>query len=179
MTISKKVAKEVGDKIGIDWKKIDLEQFHMGMNVEMEHGTKLGKKTNVTKNDLIKTGKIALAHLLELPNYYTRLKKIETNDKKPKKESVMKITKSQLMEIIKKTVKEQIEMPDENIELSVPKSFFEDLKWKIESIQEVLRQSGRDFENERDPYGPWVSNPFEDALEKLKDVNGEIEKILQ
>lgn len=46
------------------------------MNVELEHGTKY-KKTNVTNNDLISTGKIALAHLLEYPDYYQRLEKLE------------------------------------------------------------------------------------------------------
>lgn len=75
--ISKSIAKEIGDKIGIDWSKVSLDQFKMGLEVELEHGTKLGSKTNVTNDDLVKTGKIALAHLLELPNYYSKLKKIE------------------------------------------------------------------------------------------------------
>jgi hypothetical protein len=76
--ISTKIAKKIGDKIGIDWNKISLEQFHMGINVEMEHGSKLDNPmTNVTGDNLIKTGEIALAHLLELSDYYTRLKKVE------------------------------------------------------------------------------------------------------
>jgi hypothetical protein len=76
MTFSKEQAKTVGDKLGIDWSKIDLEQFHMGLNVELEHG--MGDpKTNVTNSDPILTGKIAWAHLNELPDYYTRLKKVE------------------------------------------------------------------------------------------------------
>lgn len=76
-TISKKLSKSVGDVIGVDWDKIDLDQFHQGMKVEMEHGSKLGSKTNVTKDDLVATGKIALAHLLEVPDYYTKLKTVE------------------------------------------------------------------------------------------------------
>lgn len=52
---------------------IDEEQFHMGMNVELEHGTKTSLITNITADDPIMTGKIALAHLLESPTYYTHL----------------------------------------------------------------------------------------------------------
>jgi len=69
-------AKEVGDKIGIKWDKWDVEQFRMGMDVELEHG-KVDPHTNVTNDDPIVTGKIALAHLNEFPDYYTRLDKME------------------------------------------------------------------------------------------------------
>lgn len=71
-------AKEVGDKIGIDWKNVDLEQFRMGLEVEMEHGSLWGDATNVTKDDPLFTGKIAWAHLKEIPDYYTRLDKMES-----------------------------------------------------------------------------------------------------
>ena len=69
-------AKRIGDLIGIDWSKIDIEQFRMGLEVELEHGT-VNLQTNVTNDDEVMTGKIALAHLNELPDYYTRLDKIE------------------------------------------------------------------------------------------------------
>jgi hypothetical protein len=69
-------AKKVGDKLGIDWKKWDVEQFRMGMDVELEHGT-VDPHTNVTNDDPTVTGKIALAHLNEIPDYYTRLEKME------------------------------------------------------------------------------------------------------
>ena len=69
-------AKDIGDKIGIDWNSYDLEQFRMGLEVEMEHGAH-DKETNVTNDDLQMTGKIAWAHLKEIPDYYTRLKKME------------------------------------------------------------------------------------------------------
>jgi len=49
----------------------------MGMDVELEHGT-IDPHTNVTNDDPLATGKIALAHLNELPDYYTRLDKMET-----------------------------------------------------------------------------------------------------
>ena len=69
-------AKNVGEKLGIKWDKFDVEQFRIGMNVELEHG-KRDSITNVTDDDMIITGKIALAHLNEFPDYYTRLEKME------------------------------------------------------------------------------------------------------
>lgn len=72
-------AKAVGDKLGIDWSKIDLHEFTVGMNVELEHGTENGI-TNVTNDDPLITGKIALAHLNERPDYY---KKLLEFDEKP------------------------------------------------------------------------------------------------
>ena len=71
-------AREIGEKIGIDWSgaPFDVEQFRMGMDVELEHG-KHDPATDVTGDDAITTGKIALAHLNEFPDYYTRLAKME------------------------------------------------------------------------------------------------------
>jgi len=69
-------AKVIGGKIGIDWDKYDLEQFRMGLGVELEHGT-VDPETNVTDDDEAMTGKIAWAHLKEIPDYYTRLKEME------------------------------------------------------------------------------------------------------
>ncbi len=69
-------AKEIGGKLGIDWSKFDIEQYRMGLDVELEHGL-VDPHTNVTNDDPIMTGKIALAHLNEFPDYYTRLDKME------------------------------------------------------------------------------------------------------
>ena len=69
-------AKEIGESLGIDWSKFDVEQFRMGMYVELEHGTK-DPKTNVINDEPMLAGKIALAHLNEFPDYYTRLEKME------------------------------------------------------------------------------------------------------
>lgn len=74
-------AKRIGDNIGIDWNKYDLEQFRMGLGVELEHGAH-DPETNVTNDDEIMTGKIALAHLKEIPDYYTRLDKMEKEAEK-------------------------------------------------------------------------------------------------
>ena len=69
-------AREIGDKLGIDWSHFDVEQFRMGLDVELEHGLH-DPSTDVTGNDPILTGKIALAHLNEFADYYTRLEKME------------------------------------------------------------------------------------------------------
>lgn len=68
--------KEIGEKLGINWSKFDVEQYRMGLDVELEHGL-VDSHTNVTNDDPIVTGKIALAHLNEFPDYYTRLDKME------------------------------------------------------------------------------------------------------
>jgi len=73
---SSEEAKKIGEQLGIDWSKFDVEQFRMGLDVELEHGT-ISPETNVTEDDPIMTGKIALAHLNEFSDYYTRLDKLE------------------------------------------------------------------------------------------------------
>jgi len=69
-------AKRVGDTIGVDWSRFDLEQFRAGMDVEFEHGSH-DPQTDVTHDDPIVTGKIALAHMKEFPDYYERLERME------------------------------------------------------------------------------------------------------
>jgi hypothetical protein len=73
---TEEVAKEIGEKLGIDWSKFDVEQFRIGMGVELEHGA-VDSNTNVSDDDALTTGKIALAHLNEFPDYYTRLLEME------------------------------------------------------------------------------------------------------
>jgi len=69
-------ARRVGDAIGVDWGRFDLEQFRAGMDVELEHGSR-DPQTDVTHDDPIVTGKIALAHMKEFPDYYERLERME------------------------------------------------------------------------------------------------------
>lgn len=71
-------ARSAGERIGVDWASVafDPEQFQMGMNVELEHGTR-DPYTNVTDDDPLTTAKIARAHVNEFPDYYTRLAKME------------------------------------------------------------------------------------------------------
>ena len=75
-------ARRVGEQIGIDWSNspFDVEQFRMGMEVELEHGLH-DLLTNVTEDDPVVTGKIALAHLNEFADYYTRLERMEEEAK--------------------------------------------------------------------------------------------------
>ena len=72
-------ARTIGERIGIDWdtSRFDVEQFQMGLGVELEHGRQ-DPSTNVTDDDELTTGKIARAHLNEFPDYYTRLAKMES-----------------------------------------------------------------------------------------------------
>lgn len=81
---TKKEAKEIGAQLGIRWDKFDVDQFRKGMDVELEHGL-VDLNTNVTDDNALMTGKIALAHLNEIPDYYDRLKKMEKQGEKNKK----------------------------------------------------------------------------------------------
>ena len=82
-TFSTEEARRIGDQLGIDWSSapFDVEQFRMGMDVELEHGLR-DLLTNVTDGDPVVTGKIALAHLNEFADYYTRLARMEEEAKR-------------------------------------------------------------------------------------------------
>ena len=69
-------ARRIGDEIGVDWERFDLELFRAGIDVEFEHGSH-DPQTDVTHDDPIVTGKIALAHMKEYPDYYERLARME------------------------------------------------------------------------------------------------------
>ena len=73
-------ARRVGDLIGVDWQTYDVEQFRLGMEVEFEHG-RHDPQTDVTHDDPVLTGKIALAHMKEFPDYYERLGRMEAEAK--------------------------------------------------------------------------------------------------
>jgi hypothetical protein len=77
-SFSAEEARAIGERAGIDWSssRFDVEQFRMGLGVELEHGRQ-DPSTNVTDDDEITTGKIARAHLNEFPDYYTRLAEME------------------------------------------------------------------------------------------------------
>jgi hypothetical protein len=75
--MSGETARQVGDKLGLDWTKVKIEEFRRGLEVELEHGAR-DPQTNVTSDDKVLTGKIAWAHLKEFPDYYTRLDRLET-----------------------------------------------------------------------------------------------------
>jgi len=74
-------AKKIGNQLKISWKNFNIEQFRMGLDVELEHG-KINSNTNITNDDPLMTGKIVLAHLNEFADYYTRLEKMEKEAEK-------------------------------------------------------------------------------------------------
>lgn len=95
---SKNESKAIATKIGVKLSKKGLDQFKKGLHAELEHGKEgphLGVNTDVTHNDPIKTGKIALAHINEYPRYYDGLRKMEAKE----------YQKSNLKAIIKKNIK--------------------------------------------------------------------------
>jgi hypothetical protein len=69
-------ARKIGDSLRVDWTEVPLEQFRQGLAIELEHGRR-DPLTNVTNDDELLTGKIALAHLKEFADYYDRLAKLE------------------------------------------------------------------------------------------------------
>ncbi|MEP7215144.1 MAG: DUF5661 family protein [Anaerolineaceae bacterium] len=75
-TFSNREALEIGEQLGADWRIVNLDQFRMGLAVEFEHGSQ-NPDLDVTGDDTLTTGRIALAHLREIKDYYTRLAKME------------------------------------------------------------------------------------------------------
>ena len=66
-----KDAEYAAQVLGVNFTKFTIEEFLDGINIELEHGF-VSPSTNVTNDNLIKTAKIALAHLNEHPNYYNK-----------------------------------------------------------------------------------------------------------
>lgn len=81
-------ALDLGRRIGVDWTEVDRDEFRRGLAVELEHGAH-DPQTDVTHDDPVITAKIALAHLKEIPDYYTRLERMEAEaDSEKKREKV-------------------------------------------------------------------------------------------
>ena len=70
-------AKIIGDKLGIDWTKVDLKQFRMGMNAELVDGTYNLYTSFGGDDDPIKLGKAVRTHLNESPDYYIEWAQME------------------------------------------------------------------------------------------------------
>ena len=64
-------ALDIAKKLNIDFDKVSFtpEEYLEGINIELEHGS-VDPDTNVSNDDPLTTGKIALAHLNESPIYY-------------------------------------------------------------------------------------------------------------
>lgn len=65
-----RTAEELGDELGVDWSEVNVEEFRKGLEVEMEHA-------NGVAHSMTDVARIALDHLREMPDYYTRLEKME------------------------------------------------------------------------------------------------------
>jgi hypothetical protein len=74
--VSLEEAKIIQEVVGGEAGQITAEEFQKGLEVELEHGTQF-PDSNVTNNHPILTGKIVLAHLKEMLDYYTRLEVAE------------------------------------------------------------------------------------------------------
>ena len=74
-SISTEQARAVGALLGVDWSRINIEQFRQGLEDEEEH-------EEVTGGDPKLIGQIALDHLNEDPEYYTHLKQMEESFEK-------------------------------------------------------------------------------------------------
>ena len=95
-----KVIKQAAERANLDLSKYDVEQIKLGMPVEMEHGSELGDDTNVSNDDPVDTLKIVLAHLKEIPDYYTRLNKMEDDAKAKNKPETLSEGAARMKQLI-------------------------------------------------------------------------------
>jgi hypothetical protein len=83
--MTRKETLRIAKQLGIDWDEVDfsVEELQRGIEVEKEHGPRgpAGKAGDVTKGDVLRTARIALAHLAEVPDYYARLDAMEEEAK--------------------------------------------------------------------------------------------------
>jgi hypothetical protein len=69
-------AKEIGDALSIDWRAIAFDQFHTGLEAELVR-TVGDARTATSQEDALITGRIAMAHLQEHPDYYVQMSAME------------------------------------------------------------------------------------------------------
>jgi hypothetical protein len=82
MKINKQISKKLAKEFNLNLDIVPIEEWHNGLNIEFEHGSKVSKLTNITNNDIYMTAKIALAHLIEDPRYYKYLVQMEKKREK-------------------------------------------------------------------------------------------------
>ena len=82
MKITKLIAKNLAKKYKINLDVVDFNEFHFGLNVELEHGKKISKITNIINDNIDLVCRIVIAHLIEFPDYYKYLKKMEIKAEK-------------------------------------------------------------------------------------------------
>ena len=74
--VNLKEAELIANLVGSEALQVSTENFRLGLDIELEHGLEF-PDANVTNNHPILTGKIVLAHLKEMLDYYTRLEVAE------------------------------------------------------------------------------------------------------
>lgn len=150
--ISSEEAHELGEKIGINWEDVEFtsEALAQGYKVELEHG-KINEETNITDDDPEKTAKIAWAHLNEMADYYTKLKKMEGDKEQPEHEvlamRIAAVTLREVQEVILPQIEEdlfQIDVALQNNDLSGARAVlnttaarFATVKTKIDNLGDV------------------------------------------
>jgi hypothetical protein len=73
MKITKQIAIKLAKEFHLNLDIVPFDEWKDGLNIELEHGKKINKLTNLTNDNLKITAKIALAHLIEDPRYYKYL----------------------------------------------------------------------------------------------------------
>ena len=74
--VTVKEARTILSAVNTEKMPIPPETFRRGLEVELEHGTRFND-ANVTSNHPVITGRIVLAHLKEMMDYYERLEVAE------------------------------------------------------------------------------------------------------
>lgn len=74
--VDPKDAAVIRELVGSEALEISLDAFIRGLEIELEHGMEF-PDANVTNNHPLLTGKIVLAHLKEMLDYYERLEVAE------------------------------------------------------------------------------------------------------
>jgi len=69
-------AEIIRELVGGEALEVSVKEFQRGLEIELEHGIGFSD-ANVTNNHPVLTGKIVLAHLKEMLDYYTRLEVAE------------------------------------------------------------------------------------------------------
>jgi hypothetical protein len=65
-------AKDIGESLGICWDRFSPEQFWMGLKIEDARGMRY-PAAEAPVEERMAAGSIALAHLNDIPDYYTQL----------------------------------------------------------------------------------------------------------
>jgi len=79
--ITREIARDVGERLGIDWNAVEPAEFRRGLEVEVElaavdsaaPGIAPGTTAGTADDPLLSAGRIVWTRLREVPDFYTRL----------------------------------------------------------------------------------------------------------